>query len=61
MLARYDILKADHSAGGRELNNLFSSEEALNRWWERYPELKGRPSGTVAQALERARVRQQGR
>jgi len=41
------------------VNNLFSSEEALNRWLERYPELKGRPRASVAKTLEGIKARRQ--
>jgi hypothetical protein len=33
------------------VNNVFSSEEALNRWLEPYPDLKGRPHASVQQTL----------
>jgi hypothetical protein len=32
--------------------NFFRSEEALNQWLIRYPELKEKPHGTVEDAID---------
>lgn len=39
------------------MTNLFRSEEALNEWLTRYPELKDKPRGTIEQALEEIKKR----
>ena len=41
-----------------QLNPIFSSEEALNRWLERYPELKDRKRASVAEAFEEIQKRE---
>jgi hypothetical protein len=38
--------------------NLFRSEEALNQWLERYPELKDKPRGSIPEALAEIKKRQ---
>jgi len=38
--------------------NFFRSEEALNQWLVRYPELKDKPHGTIEQALAEIKKRQ---
>jgi len=38
--------------------NFFRSEEALNQWLVRYPELKDKPRGTIEQTLDEVKKRQ---
>jgi len=40
------------------VTNLFRSEEALNQWLARYPELKDKLRGTIEQALAEIKKRQ---
>jgi len=46
------------AGGGWGVINFFRSEEALNQWLVRYPELKDKPRGTIEQSLAEIKKRQ---